>query len=47
MQIWKCFHYCDNDKEALEEARNYENEHGMLFNLYELDENYNVIRTVD
>lgn len=40
------FSYCDNDEEAMKEAESYENEHGMLFNLFELDENYEVIRTV-
>ncbi len=40
------FSYCDNDKEALKEAENYEKEHGTLFNLFEVDENYDEIRTV-
>lgn len=40
------FSYCDNDREAMEEAESYEEEHGTLFNLLELDENYNEIRTV-
>lgn len=36
----------DNDSEALEEAETYEEEHGIIFNLYEIDENYNELRTV-
>ncbi len=40
------FSYCGNDKEALEEAENYEKEHGTLFNLFEVDENYDEKRTV-
>lgn len=36
----------DNDSEALEEAWNKEKEHGTLFNLFEIDENYEEIRTV-
>lgn len=40
------FSYCDNDKEAMKEARSYENEHGMLFNLFEVNEHYDVIRTI-
>ena len=40
------FSFCDNDTEAMEEARSYEKEHGILFNLFELNENYDEIRTV-
>lgn len=40
------FSYCSNDEEALEEARKCEKEHGTLFNLFEVDENYDEIRTV-
>ena len=40
------FSYCDNDDEALKEAFSYENEHGTLFNLFELDENCDTVRTV-
>lgn len=40
------FSYCDNDKEALEEAKDYEKEHGILFGLFELNEDYEEIRTV-
>lgn len=40
------FSYCDNDKEAMKEARSYENEHGILFNLFEVNEDYEEIRTV-
>jgi len=40
------FSYCDSDEEAMEEAESYEKEHGIVFNLFELHENNNVIRTV-
>lgn len=40
------FSYCDNDEEAIEEAMNCENEHGILFSLFEVNENYDEIRTV-
>lgn len=40
------FSYCDNDKEAMEEAESYEKEHGILFSLFELNEDYKEIRTV-
>ena len=40
------FSYCDNDSEAMEEAESCEDEHGIVFNLFEVDENYNEIRTV-
>lgn len=40
------FSYCDNDNEAMEEAELCESEHGTLFNLFEVDEDYNEIRTV-
>lgn len=35
-----------SDAEAMEEAELYENAHGALFNLFEVDENYNEIRTI-
>lgn len=38
--------YADNDNEAMKEAESYEDEHGIVFNLFEIDENYNEIRTV-
>lgn len=37
---------CDNDTNAMTEAESYEEEHGILFNLYELNEDYEEIRTV-
>lgn len=40
------FGYCDTDEEAMKEAESYEEEHGIVFNLFELDENYNEVRTV-
>ena len=36
----------DTDHEARKEADTYEDEHGIVFNIYEIDENYNEIRTV-
>lgn len=36
----------DNDNEAMKEAGRYESEHGIVFNLFEIDENYDEIRTV-
>jgi hypothetical protein len=36
----------DNDSEALNQAWEYENEHGTLFNLVEVDSDYEEIRTV-
>lgn len=40
------FSYCDTDEEAMKEAESYEDIHGVVFNLFELDEGYNEIRTV-
>ena len=40
------FGYCETDSEAIREAVSYETEHSILFNLFELDEDYEVIRTV-
>ena len=40
------FSYCSNDDEALKEAFSMESEHGTLFNLFEVDEDYNTLRTV-
>lgn len=37
---------CDTDEDALREAWNLEQEHGQLFNLSEIDENYDEIRIV-
>ena len=34
------------DSDALAEAYNLEKEHGTLFNLFEVDEDYNEIRTI-
>lgn len=36
----------DNDRDAMKEAEKYEAQHGIVFNLYEIDENYDEIRTV-
>lgn len=38
--------YADNDNEAMKEADEYENEHGIVFNLSEIDDNYDEIRMV-
>lgn len=38
------FSYCSNDDEALKEAFSMESEHGTLFNLFEVDEDYNILR---
>lgn len=37
---------CDNDTEAMSEAFEHEKKHGILFNLYEVDENYDTVRMV-
>jgi hypothetical protein len=36
----------ETDSEAMKEARRYEKEHGFMFNLFEIDENYDEIRTI-
>lgn len=36
----------DNDREAKEEAYKYESKHGIIFNLFEIDENYDEVRTL-
>lgn len=36
----------ENDTEALNEAWEFEDEHGTLFNLFEIDKNDDIIRTV-
>lgn len=38
--------YADNDTAAMKEAENYEKIHGIVFNLFEIDENYNEIRMI-
>ena len=40
------FYSFGNDNEVVNEAKFHELEHGILFNLFELDENYEVIRTI-
>lgn len=40
------FSFCDTDEEALKEAYDYEAEHGTLFNLFEVNEDYEIIRTI-
>ena len=36
----------DNDKEAIEESYKCESEHGIVFNVFEIDENFDEVRTV-
>lgn len=38
--------YADNDNEAMKEADKYESEHGIVFNLFEINEDYDEVRTV-
>ena len=38
--------YADNDNEAMKEADKYESEHGIVFNLFEIDEDYDEVRRV-
>ena len=38
--------FADNDNEAIKEADTYEKQHGIVFNLFEIDENYDEVRTV-
>lgn len=38
--------HADSDKEAFEYAEEYEAEHGIVFNIYEIDEDYNEIRMI-
>ena len=38
--------YAANDNEAMKEADKYESEHGIIFNLFEIDEDYDDVRTV-
>lgn len=37
---------CNSDEEAFCDAVSYENEHGVLFNLFELNDDYDEVRTV-
>lgn len=38
--------FCGTDEEALKEAYEYESVHGTLFNLFEVNEDYDIIRTI-
>ena len=38
--------YADNDNEAMEKANKYKSKHGIIFNLFEIDDDYDEIRTV-
>lgn len=37
---------CDTDDEAIQEAAKYEDEHDILYNIFELDENDYEIRVI-
>lgn len=37
---------CENDEDAMKEAKDYEEVHGILFNLFEINEDYDDIRTI-
>ena len=43
MEIFDSF---GDDNDVLSEAKFHESEHGILFNLFELNENYEEIRTI-
>ena len=38
--------YANNDNEAMKEADVFESVHGIVFVLFEIDENYDEIRTI-
>lgn len=38
--------YADNDSQAIENAVDYEKEHGIVFNLFEINENYDEVRMI-
>ena len=40
------FAYCSSDNEAIEEAFSFEDVHGSLFELDEINEDYDVVRRV-
>lgn len=43
---FEIFAYCSSDSEAIKEAFSFEDEHGILFELDEINEDYDVIRRV-
>lgn len=43
---FEIFSYCNSDADAMREAEKYEREHGTLFGLFEVDEDYEEIRTI-
>ena len=43
---FEIFSYCGNDEEALKEAKKCEIEHGYLWNLSEVNEDYDEIRVI-
>ena len=43
---FEIFSYCNSDAEAMSEAEKCKTEHGALFGLFEVDEDYNEIRTI-
>lgn len=38
--------YADDDRDALQQAFSMEDDHGTVFNVFEIDEDYNEIRTI-
>ena len=40
------FYGCTTDAQALSEAHKSERKYGAIFNVYEIDEHYNKIRTI-
>jgi hypothetical protein len=38
--------FADNDSDALQEAYEYEDEHGFVFNVFRIDDDYNELYTV-
>jgi|GEM_PF-4799854 len=43
---FELFSYCADDDEVITEAIACEKDHGALWDIFEVDENYDVIRTV-
>ena len=43
---FEIFAYCSSDSEAIKKAFSFEDEHGILFELDEINEDYDAIRRV-
>lgn len=43
---FEIFSYCSDDDEAIFEAQAQEQEHGTLWSVHEVDDNYDEVRTV-